>query len=35
MGLPLSPASRVVLVDKPVGPTSFDVVRAARRGLKA
>ena len=26
--------SRVVLVDKPVGPTSFDVVRTARRGLK-
>ncbi len=27
--------SRVVLVDKPVGPTSFDIVRMARRGLKA
>jgi tRNA pseudouridine55 synthase len=27
--------SRVVLVDKPVGPTSFDVVRAARRGVGA
>lgn len=26
--------SRVVLVDKPVGPTSFDIVRMARRGLK-
>ena len=25
----------VVLVDKPVGPTSFDIVRIARRGLKA
>lgn len=25
----------VVLVDKPVGPTSFDVVRAARRGVQA
>jgi tRNA pseudouridine55 synthase len=25
----------VVLVDKPVGPTSFDMVRAARRGIKA
>ncbi len=24
----------VVLVDKPVGPTSFDIVRTARRGLK-
>jgi len=24
----------VVLVDKPVGPTSFDIVRIARRGLK-
>ncbi|NLO28336.1 MAG: tRNA pseudouridine(55) synthase TruB [Actinobacteria bacterium] len=35
MGLPLSPVSRVVLVDKPVGPTSFDVVRAVRRGLRA
>ncbi|MBN1319772.1 MAG: tRNA pseudouridine(55) synthase TruB [Thermoleophilia bacterium] len=34
MGRPFSPISRVVLVDKPVGPTSFDVVRAARRGLK-
>jgi tRNA pseudouridine55 synthase len=27
--------TRVVLVDKPVGPTSFDVVRAARRGVGA
>jgi tRNA pseudouridine55 synthase len=27
--------SRVVLVDKPVGPTSFDMVRAARRGMGA
>jgi tRNA pseudouridine55 synthase len=26
--------SCVVLVDKPVGPTSFDMVRAARRGLR-
>jgi len=26
--------SRVVLVDKPVGPTSFDMIRAARRGVK-
>ncbi|HLA82506.1 MAG TPA: tRNA pseudouridine(55) synthase TruB [Thermoleophilia bacterium] len=26
--------SCVVLVDKPIGPTSFDVVRAARRGLR-
>ena len=25
--------ARVLLVDKPVGPTSFDVVRAARRGV--
>lgn len=25
----------VVLVDKPVGPTSFDVVRAARRGVRS
>jgi tRNA pseudouridine55 synthase len=25
----------VVLVDKPVGPTSFDMVRVARRGMKA
>jgi tRNA pseudouridine55 synthase len=25
----------VVLVDKPVGPTSFDMVRIARRGMKA
>lgn len=30
----LSDFSRVVLVDKPVGPTSFDVVRKARRGVK-
>jgi tRNA pseudouridine55 synthase len=29
----LSPFSRVLLVDKPVGPTSFDVVRRARRGF--
>ena len=29
----MSPISRVVLVDKPVGPTSFDVVRKARRGM--
>jgi tRNA pseudouridine55 synthase len=28
-------AARVVLVDKPVGPTSFDMVRAARRGVGA
>lgn len=28
-------ASCVVLVDKPAGPTSFDMVRVARRGLKA
>lgn len=35
MGEAVTPISRVVLVDKPVGPTSFDVVRAARRGLKA
>ena len=27
-------ASCVVLVDKPVGPTSFDIVRSARRGVK-
>lgn len=27
-------AGSVVLVDKPVGPTSFDIVRIARRGLK-
>ena len=26
--------SRVVLVDKPVGPTSFDMVRVARRGVR-
>lgn len=26
--------ARVVLVDKPVGPTSFDMVRAARRGTR-
>jgi len=26
--------SRVVLVDKPVGPTSFDMVRRARRGVR-
>ena len=29
----MSSASRVVLVDKPVGPTSFDIVRIARRGF--
>jgi tRNA pseudouridine55 synthase len=29
----MSSVSRVLLVDKPVGPTSFDVVRAARRGF--
>ena len=29
----MSVAPCVVLVDKPVGPTSFDVVRAARRGV--
>ena len=28
----MGPVSRVVLVDKPVGPTSFDIVRRARRG---
>jgi tRNA pseudouridine55 synthase len=27
------PLARVVLVDKPIGPTSFDVVRVARRGF--
>ena len=27
--------SCVLLVDKPVGPTSFDIVRTARRGLRA
>jgi tRNA pseudouridine55 synthase len=31
----VSPLSRVLLVDKPVGPTSFDVVRVARRGYGA
>src|SRR5512137_54845 len=35
MSGPMTPVSRVVLVDKPVGPTSFDVVRAVRRGLRA
>ena len=30
----LSDLSRVVLVDKPVGPTSFDMVRTARRGVR-
>jgi tRNA pseudouridine55 synthase len=30
----LSTLSCVVLVDKPVGPTSFDIVRRARRGLR-
>ncbi len=29
----MSQVSRVLLVDKPVGPTSFDVVRTARRGF--
>jgi tRNA pseudouridine55 synthase len=29
-----SDLSRVVLVDKPVGPTSFDMVRTARRGVR-
>lgn len=29
----MSAVSRVLLVDKPVGPTSFDVVRRARRGF--
>ncbi len=29
-----APVSCVVLVDKPVGPTSFHIVRTARRGLK-
>lgn len=28
------PAARVILLDKPVGPTSFDMVRAARRGMR-
>lgn len=31
----MSSISCVVLVDKPVGPTSFDIVRIARRGMKA
>jgi tRNA pseudouridine55 synthase len=30
----VSCTSRVVLVDKPVGPTSFDIVRSARRGFR-
>lgn len=30
----MSSVSRVVLVDKPAGPTSFDIVRKARRGFK-
>ncbi len=30
----LAGVSCVVLVDKPIGPTSFDVVRRARRGLR-
>ena len=30
----LAGVSCVVLVDKPVGPTSFDIVRMARRGLR-
>lgn len=29
----MKPVSRVLLVDKPAGPTSFDVVRKARRGF--
>lgn len=29
----MSGLSRVLLVDKPAGPTSFDVVRRARRGF--
>ncbi len=33
MAKPATAVSRVVLVDKPVGPTSFDVVRKARRGF--
>lgn len=33
MSVPALSSARVLLVDKPVGPTSFDVVRAARRGL--
>jgi tRNA pseudouridine55 synthase len=32
--LPGTVGARVVLLDKPVGPTSFDMVRAARRGLR-
>lgn len=31
----LATPARVLLVDKPVGPTSFDMVRAARRGVGA
>lgn len=31
---PASSPARVVLLDKPVGPTSFDMVRAARRGMR-
>jgi tRNA pseudouridine55 synthase len=31
----VNPVSRVVLVDKPIGPTSFDVVRRARQGVAA
>jgi tRNA pseudouridine55 synthase len=30
---PVTVPARVVLLDKPVGPTSFDMVRAARRGM--
>jgi tRNA pseudouridine55 synthase len=29
-----APAARVILLDKPVGPTSFAMVRAARRGMR-
>jgi tRNA pseudouridine55 synthase len=35
MAEPPVPVSCVVLADKPVGPTSFDLVRAARRGTRA
>lgn len=31
----MTSTSCVILVDKPIGPTSFDVVRAARRGVGA
>jgi tRNA pseudouridine55 synthase len=33
LGVKTGPVSRVLLVDKPIGPTSFDVVRIARRGF--